>query len=86
MSHGYTFILPPGEDTRYLAGPYDPDLQSPNYQIEIDSPEHVGIQVEVVQLLMGSHGNYIWAWDITNKSRQPALITIKKDGVLVKNE
>jgi hypothetical protein len=82
-SKGYTFELGPGNKTRYPAGPYDRDTQSPRYEIEVQIWQHRSRQVEWNQFLMGTEGNFTWCWDIENKSPWPAFIIIKKDGVLV---
>ncbi len=79
----YTFELSPRSKTRYNAGPYDPQIHTPRYTIEVLLPEHVKHQLEMKQFLMGKEGSHLWVWDLENKSTWPAFISIKKDGVLV---
>lgn len=79
----YTFQLPPGGKTRWNAGAYDPESRTPRYTIEVLVPEHVRYQIETKQFLMGTPGNYLWVWDIQNKSTWPAFVSVLRDGVLV---
>lgn len=84
--HEYTFLLPPGGKSRYNAGPYDQEMRSPRYEIEVLIPNDMRYQVEIKQFLMGTVGNHIWVWDLRNEATLPAFITIKNDGVIVKSD
>ena len=80
----YSFSLAPGGKTRYIAGAIDYEKRTPHYDIDISVPQHVRDQVEVKQFLLGSPQNCQLGWDIHNKSSWPALVVVRKDGVLLK--
>jgi len=80
----YSFILPPNQKTRHIAGTFDSEKKEPHYEIEISIPRHVRDMVEVNQILLGVPQDCQWGWDIYNKSSWPAFVIVKRDGVLVK--
>lgn len=80
----YSFLLSPGNKTRYIAGSFDVKTRKPCYEIEVNVPTHVRNRVEIQQYLVGSPENCQWGWEINNKSSWPAIVTIKKDGELIK--
>jgi len=81
----YTFCLMPGIKMRHIGGPYNVETRKPSYELHVSVPSHVRDQVEVNQVLLGTPENCKWAWDLKNKSRWPAFVTIKKDGQMIKS-
>lgn len=81
----YSFILPAGKKTRYVAGPYDTETRMPRYEISISAPLHVRDLVEVNPIMLGSPDDCRLGWDIHNKSSWRIYVTITKDGDIVIN-
>lgn len=81
----YSFMLPPKTKRRHVAGKYDYEKKEPRYEIEASIPEHVRHQLDVKHVLIGSPQSCQWGWDLDNKSSWPAFVTIKENGILIKN-
>ena len=79
----YTLQLGPKSKTRYNAGPYNQESQSPRYEIDYSAGPDSYHLIEISQFLMGKEGSRMWVWDIENKSTWPVFIMIKRDGQLI---
>ncbi|MGE8063726.1 hypothetical protein [Pseudomonas sp. NPDC089569] len=66
---------------RRSAGPYDQKSRLPLYEVDVMAVNaEAARQVDVDSEIMGVGENATWIWKITNKSRWPVFITLKKDG------
>ena len=83
MEENYTICLPPLEKTRYIAGWYDKENNTPLYTYDILILTDAKRDVEVKQYLHPSGNKYKWGYEFHNKSQYHAFISIYKDGVLI---
>lgn len=80
----YTFVLEPGQKTRFSAGTYDDKQRRPRYAIKVSVVPQARNQIEINQFLLKTGDDYSWSWDIKNDSSWPAFFIVTVDGKLLR--
>lgn len=77
----YTLLLNPDEKRIYRAGPYNEKENKPKYEIDIWGPKAARELVVFVPKVENSEMYY----NFYNGSKEPILVLVKRDGVLLKD-